>query len=422
MSAITVSVREYARLTTGACDNTLDRRQISASAFDWLCALQSRLRPGGASLLEVEGRQWLRLNSLVGVIQTPCGTTLEILPKTLDGAETVDDSRSMLRKMVAALLDLPAKEAGEAALERFDLPLTEWVMYRYLQALQYLVHQGIRKDYIRVEEELPFLRGQLGVAAQVRQQPGRDHHFHVRHDVFVPDRPENRLLKLALERVRQSTQQADTWRLAQELSVRLSDVPSSRHPQQDWRAWVHTRLMAHYAPIRPWCQLVLGETMPTALAGQQHGLSLLFPMEKLFEAYVARWLRRHLPSHLRLTEQAAHRYLCRHQGRDMFQLRPDLLVCDESRHPLMVLDTKWKRLNTGNRSDNYGLAQSDFYQMLAYGQRYLNGRGRLALIYPAWAGFDTALPAFQMGSGLELEVLRFDLAGDRLCDSDTLWQ
>jgi 5-methylcytosine-specific restriction enzyme subunit McrC len=418
---VTVTVREYARLTTGICSNTLDTHHISPAAFDWLCTLQSRLRPGGASLLEVEGRQWLRLDSLVGVIQTPCGTTLEILPKTHSHEDGVASSRAMLRKMIMALLDLPAKEAGEAVLERFDVPLSEWVMRQYLLALQRLVQRGLRQDYVRVEEELPYLRGQLDTTAQMRQTPGRAHHFHVRHDVFMPDRAENRLLKLALERVRRATGQADNWRLAQELSIRLHEVPASKQPQQDWREWSRTRLMSHYQPIRPWCQLVLGQGMPIALAGDNQGLSLMFPMEKLFEAYVARWLRKSIPQHLCLTAQAASEYLCWHEGRRMFQMRPDLLLRAPNGRAVMVMDTKWKRLEVANQPGNYGLAQGDFYQMLAYGQSYLGGRGKLALIYPAWEGFDRPLPTFEMGDGLEVEVLRFDLESDRLCVPDGFW-
>jgi 5-methylcytosine-specific restriction enzyme subunit McrC len=421
VKAVIVSVREYARLTTGICNNTLDTHHISATAFDWLCTLQSRLRSGAASLLEVEGRQWLRLDSLVGVIQTPCGTMLEILPKTHNSEEGIGASRTMLRKMVMSLLDLPAKEAGEAALERFDVPLTEWVMRQYLLALQRLVQRGLRQDYRQVEEEMPYLRGQLHTTAQMRQFPGRAHQFHVRHDVFMPDRAENRLLKLALERVRHATKQADNWRLAQELSARLHEVPTSTQPQQDWRAWSHTRLMVHYQSIRPWCQLVLGQGMPIALVGDQQGLSLLFPMEKLFEAYVGRWLRTHVPPHLRLTAQAASEYLCWHDERRIFQLRPDLLLRDHHGIAAMVLDTKWKRLEAGNRSGNYGLAQGDFYQMLAYGQTYLKGQGKLVLIYPEWEGFTALLPFFEMGCGLRVEVLRFDLKNDRLCVPDGFW-
>ena len=414
MSVVDVSIREYGRLTTDPCARTLDACQISPSAFQWLCGLQSRIAPGGASLLELDGARWLRLNSLVGVIQTPCGTRLEILPKTHEDANDPLPGRRMLRKMVSALLDLPAKEAGAAHLKRFDVPLTEWVMERFLHALERLVVQGLRRDYVRIEEELPYLRGRLNVDRQIRQSPGRQHLFHVRHDVFVPDRAENRLLKLALERVRKATRNADNWRLAHELSARMQEIPASQRVQDDWRAWSDSRLMAGYRSVLPWCALVLGQGMPLALSGAHQGLSVLFPMEKLFEAYVARWLRKRLPPDLQLVEQSRSESLCLHMGSPIFELRPDLLICDASKNNRMVLDTKWKRIDAGDRPGKYGISEADVYQMLAYGTTYLKGAGPMALIYPAWSRFNKPLSSFHLGMGLDLTVVPFDVERDSL--------
>ena len=109
-------------------------------------------------------------------------------------------------------MDLPVREAGEASLERFSVPLNEWVIGRFLAALDQLVKRGLRFDYRRVESEECFLRGQLNVIGQMRQAPGRQHIFQIRHDLFVPDRPENRLLKLALDRAASSAQTPANWR------------------------------------------------------------------------------------------------------------------------------------------------------------------------------------------------------------------
>lgn len=406
--AATVTVREHARLTTAPVAPTLDEAQVSPSAFDWLCALAGGFRRNGATLLQVEDRRWLKLDGHVGVIETPCGTRLEILPKHVDeaGESTVRDARSLLRRMLAAALDLPAREAGEAGLESFDHPLTEWVMQRFLLALQHVVQRGVRRDYVRVEETQRFLRGQLDVVRQLRQPPGREHLFNIRHDVFEPDRPENRLLKSALLRVCKQTQSAQNWRLAHELATLLAEVPESRDIERDFRAWRRDRLMAHYQPARPWCELVLGQQMPLALAGQTRALSLLFPMERLFERYVAAALRRRLPAGWHLTEQSTRHALCKHERRDFFRLKPDLLIEGGGRS--MVLDAKWKRLDAAARDRNYGLDQGDFYQLFAYGQKYQQGRGEMALIYPKTAHFARQL-AFDFDGGLRLRVMPFDL-------------
>ena len=413
-----ITVREYARLTINAVEPSLDRAQVSATAFDWLCKQSESFSKAGAALVQVEGRHWLRLDSYVGVLETPCGTRLEILPKHFEDGDCEVQSRALLRRMIQRSLNLKPREVGPAALELYNAPLSEWVMGQFLAAFDHLIKRGMRFDYQRVEEEQRYLCGQLNVVAQMRQPPARQHFFQVRHDIFVADRAENRLLKLALERVCKATQEPANWRLAHELHSLLQEVPASSLVREDFRAWRTDRLMAHYQPIKPWCELILNQQMPVAVAGEWQGISLLFPMEKLFERYVEAWLRRSLPLEAKLTAQASSEYLCEHNHGRMFRLEPDLLVRQGSQ--CWVLDTKWKRLNAADRDRKYGLNQSDFYQLFAYGQKYLQGRGELVLIYPRREAFQQALPPFDFGGGLRLWVLPFDMDAERLLDSDLL--
>ena len=413
-----ITVREYARLTINAVEPSLDRAQVSATAFDWLCKQSESFSKAGAALVQVEGRHWLRLDSYVGVLETPCGTRLEILPKHFEDGDCEVQSRALLRRMIQRSLNLKPREVGPAALELYNAPLSEWVMGQFLAAFDHLIKRGMRFDYQRVEEEQRYLCGQLNVVAQMRQPPARQHFFQVRHDIFVADRAENRLLKLALERVCKATQEPANWRLAHELHSLLQEVPASSLVREDFRAWRTDRLMAHYQPIKPWCELILNQQMPVAVAGEWQGISLLFPMEKLFERYVEAWLRRSLPLEAKLTAQASSEYLCEHNHGRMFRLEPDLLVRQGSQ--CWVLDTKWKRLNAADRDKKYGLNQSDFYQLFAYGQKYLQGRGELVLIYPRREAFQQALPPFDFGGGLRLWVLPFDLETERLLDADLL--
>ncbi len=414
----TIVVREYARLTTAPVAATLDCAPVPASALDWLCELGAALGRGSAPLVAPDGRRTLRLGSYVGVVTMPCGTTLEILPKHTERGDSLQEGRALLQRMIAAALNLPARETSEAQLRLFDAPLPEWVMGRFLAALDRLLKRGARFDYRRVEEEQRFLRGQLNVAAQLRQPPGRRHLFQIRHDVFLPDRPENRLLRSALERVARSTRQPDNWRLAQELRSLLQEVPPSGDVRADFRRWSDDALMAHYRPVRPWCELILGGRSPLAVHGEWQGISLLFPMEKLFERYVEVALRRRLPPGARLLPQRASEYLCQHEGWPMFQLNPDLLLVHEDRR--WVLDSKWKLLDAGDRANNYGLSQADFYQLYAYGQRYLDGEGDMALVYPRTERFAAPLGPFAFSDRLRLWALPFELDSGELLGAERL--
>lgn len=416
-----VIVCEHASLTTEACAPTLSLARVSATAFDYLCQLSEGFKRSGASLLQIEGQRRLRLDGYVGVIQTPCGTTVEVLPKHMDAEapEAAPACRRLLRKLIQSFFDVPSREVGAASLETFKLPLHEWLMQRFVEELDRIVQRGVRFSYKRVEEEQPFLRGQLNVVAQLRQPPGRAHHFQIRHDVFTPDRPENRLLRAALERVRKLTQQPDTWRLAQELSLRLADIPISTQIEADFKVWRNDRLVAHYQAARPWCELILRQMMPLAVHGSTQGMSMLFSMDKLFERHVAAWLRNRLDGACRIRTPAASEYLCRQGSEQMFRLEPDILV-EHGPQRKWVLDAKWKVLDESDRDGKYGVSQADLYQLFAYGHKYMGGAGELALIYPMSPKFRKPLQPLCFSDELRLHVVPFDLEADHLIESAQL--
>lgn len=416
-----IVVREFARLTTSeVAEPSPDRARVSESAFDWLCRESARLHKSGAALIQVENRRWLRLDNYVGVIETPCGTRIEILPKTTDDGDDRDYARSVLRKMLTRCLDLPVRETSPTYLRAFNAPLTEWVIRQFLQALDTLVKRGLRFDYHAVREEQRFLRGRLDVPRQLRQPPGRGHLFQIEHDVFDADRPENRLLCSALDRVCRLTRDADNWRLSHELATFLAQVPRSRNVDEDFRRWGSDRLLAQYRSARPWCALILREQTPLSVLGEWHGTSLLFPMEKVFERYVEACLRKTLPADAALEPQRSGEYLCGHKDQKWFQLRPDFLI--KQGDQTWVLDTKWKLLDgaLGGTKEKYGLSQSDFYQLFAYGHRYLPAAGQMLLIYPKTARFQKPLPVFTYSPQLQLWVVPFDLQNDKLVENSCL--
>lgn len=406
-----ITVREHARLTTAEVSASERLAQVSQTAFDWLLAESVRLRGSGtgARLVEQEGRRELRLDNYVGVLESPCGTRIEILPKALEHGEDIEAGRGLLQKMLARCLNLTPRQSSPTALRTFDAPLTEWVAQQFLQGVDRLVKRGLRFDYRPVQEELRYLRGRLLVARQLRQPPGRAHFFQVEHDVFDADRAENRLIRSTLDVVRKHTREPKSWRLAHELAHHLHEIPASSNAAEDFLRWRDDRLMAHYAPVRGWCSLILHEQMPLTVVGTLNGQSLLFPMEKVYEQYVGMGLRQWLPGGAKLTFQAASHSLARHCDQNWFQLRPDFLIDHDGRR--VVADAKWKLLDGAqdNSEQKYGLSQADFYQLYAYGQKYLGGAGTMYLFYPKTSRFNTQLRPFSFNDQLQLHVVPFDL-------------
>lgn len=88
----------------------------------------------------------------------------------------------------------------------------------------------------------------------------------------------------------------------------------------------------------------------------------------------------------------------------------------------MVLDAKWKLLDSraDDRQRKYEISQPDLYQMFAYGQKYLRGKGNMMLIYPRHQYFATSLPVFRFDENLSLWCVPFDLETGKLVKGE--WQ
>jgi len=382
------TVREYAFISVayeGCPDPTLDHAYISGKAFEHLCELSASFSKHGAKVFELAGRRKLKLDQYVGVIETPCGTRIEILPKHVelngsDDQDIIQQERKLLQKMLSVSLHLPYREAGSANLNRFKQSLHEWIMTQFLASFERLVQRGLRFDYNRVQEEQKFLRGQLLHVKHMRQSPARKHIFPIEHDIYEVDRPENRLIKTALDVVCKKTRSSKNWKLAQELRLMTGEIRKSQNIAQDFIQWQSGRLLALYVDIRPWTELILSEYMPVSTQGEWRGMSLLFPMEKLFEHYVAYHLRRNLPEYTVKTQYATE-HICQHQERRIFKLKPDIFIECLNAKPI-VMDTKWKLIDQSDRAGRYGLKDSDIQQMFVYSHYYLKHDSDVVLVYP----------------------------------------
>lgn len=388
-----ITVREYAYLSiayAGCPESTIDHAYISTSAFDHLCELSASFSRHGAKVFELAGRRKLRLDQYVGVLETKCGTRIEILPKHVDiepreSNETViAKERELLKKMLKVSLHLPYRDAGEANLSRFKQPIHEWIIDQFLCNFEKLIQRGLRFDYQRVQEEQKYLRGQLQHVKHMRQSPARKHIFPIEHDIYEVDRPENRLIKTALEVVCKKTRSSKNWKLAQELRLMTGEIPKSRNIAQDFKQWQSVRLLALYADIKPWTELILSEYMPVSTQGGWRGMSLLFPMEKLFEHYVTYHLRRNLKS-WEIKTQVSSQYICLHEDKPIFKLRPDIHIQHKQTKQKIILDTKWKLLDQNKRGERFGFKDSDIQQMFAYSHYYLEHTSEVILIYPQYS-------------------------------------
>lgn len=421
-----ITLYEFDALTSQApgIQDAEGLRIVPPRVFEWLELQALRaVEPSEAGsawlrLTQRRGRRAVQVTSYVGVIRAPDGFQIEVLPKVgkaIGGGD--NEAREMLIEMLRCLGGFRHIQTDSAKLKATRMPLLEVFIAEFIQTAEHVVKRGLRSDYNARQDNLFALRGKLQLATHLRQNLCRRDRFFTEHDEFSTNRPENRLLHAALRWTLTATTSQANQQLARELCFAFSDVPISEQVAHDFQRVRLDRGMAHYADGLAWAKLILEDASPLTGDGGHRAPSLLFPMEAVFEAFVAKHLARQLERPFTLKTQARSFSLVRHQGQDWFRLKPDLLV-RESTTARLVLDTKWKLIDgaKANGSEKYGLAQGDFYQLHAYGQSYLDGQGDVVLIYPKTDAFSQPLPVFEFpkSAGLRLWVLPFCLRNKRL--------
>ncbi|MCU4120668.1 McrC family protein [Variovorax sp. N23] len=399
---------------------------IPPNVYGWLEDECRRAADEGGStwlrLAQRRGQRVVQVKSFVGVINAPGGYQIEVLPKVgkmLDGGAV--EARQLLIEMLGCLREFRHIKTDSARISATRMPLWEVFIAEFLGSVERVVKRGLRSNYSSRQANLFALRGRLVVASHLRQNLFRADRFFTEHDEFSIDRPENRLLHSALRRVLALSRSQVNQQFARELGFVFADIPLSAQPRIDFQRVRLDRGMGHYADALAWSRIILEEQSPLTGKGKHRAPSLLFPMEAVFEAFVARNLSRQLARPLQLKTQASDHHLVHHLEQNWFRMKPDLLVRDTGKNKL-VLDTKWKLLDglKSNGTDKYGLSQEDFYQLQAYGRSYLDGRGDLVLIFPKTDSFARPLPVFKFpdGGDLQLWVLPFCLKSRRLSVPD----
>lgn len=416
------TVREYAFLSVAHHNDPpshIDHAYITQSAFDYLCDLSGSFSKHGTKFFEMAGRKKIKLDQYVGVIETPCGTCIEILPKHIDLTDNtqqeiiINEERILLQNLLRVSLHLSSRKTGAANLTTFKQPLHEWIIQQFLECLEQLIKQGLRFDYNRIEQEKKYIKGQLQHIKHMRQPPTKKHIFPIEHDVYVVNRAENRLIKTALNLISKKTSYTSNWKRALEIEQLTDEIPISSSIQEDFKHWQNNRLMKNYQEIKPWTELILGEYMPVSTPGKWRGISLLFPMERLFENYVAYFFKKTQQSWHVQTQHGSH-YLCSYQDKPMFKLKPDILLTkmntESDTLKLKVIDTKWKLLDF-TQPKRFGLNDQDMQQMFAYSALYLNHAHEVLMIYPARKNFfSEQVSGFKFNYGnTKLRIIPFEL-------------
>ena len=396
---LVIKVKEYEELTGLDKD---EWRDLEAFALENQTDQQGNYRP---VFMSKNNRLYAR--NYVGIIETRKGTVIEILPK-VDFAKDDDEETkrvffSMLRTWRGFKKMAQFNASHIDAVRRFNM--LEVFVHLFLTNLVLLTQRGLARNYQPVEDNLPCLRGRILFPQHIRENMVNRARFYVGYDEFTADRPVNRLIHSTILKLMGFVQQPRNQQLLYQLRICFADIPESTRHEVDWQQRGIDRSIQHYDAVMQWVGLFLFGHGLTTFAGKHVNQTLLFPMEDVFEDFVAASFRRHqrrFSVHL----QGPRKYLVRDErGHGTFAMKPDISLMSDGKTKF-ILDTKWKRVNEQANDRKHGISQADMYQLFAYGKKY--GCKQVALIYPQTDAFGSSIH-YKFDEALALSCFPFDV-------------
>jgi 5-methylcytosine-specific restriction enzyme subunit McrC len=376
-----------------------------------------------ASNILYERNDHLHASQMVGVIAAR-DCSLEILPKVDPEAadEEAETVRSRLVDMLDVALDLKLG-AGEAAhIVRNAPSLLDALIRIFAEELLTQVRRGLPRAYLPCEDDLPALRGSLDVRRQFTVNAVRPDRLACRYDVLSHDTPLLQLMKACVVRLTVYARRSATRRLLDELRTLLADVTEVAPALV--AAKINLDRTTHgWRSLLALARLLLGrDWQDTRSSGEApEGISLLFPMNDLFEAYVAALARRALvPWGIEVKAQGGGAFCLADWSDDgerpgrLFATKPDLMLRQNGR-TMAIVDTKWKAIGRDVTDRKRGVAQADLYQMMAYAQLYRTDH--LMLLYPFHTGLGgaglLAEHRIAVPGGAKLDIATVDVRAPR---------
>ncbi|MCP1311894.1 McrC family protein [Paenibacillus tyrfis] len=415
-----VTMKEYGSLCKNADGISLGYQCLAESTFDRLeqFVLENRGAKDASEPLEfmtLSSRRGIgkiiSAKNHVGVIAMKDGTQIEILPKLYSRDEESSDTqtKSIFIQMLRSIKDIPNKQFNPTSLQAEKNHLLDIFIRMFIEETITLVKRGLKSDYREHRDNEYFFKGKLQVAQHIKNNAAHKERFYIEYDEYSVNRPENRLIKTTIELLMRISGSTDNLKDLYSLMAAFDNIERSVHLEKDWANISTDRAMKEYQTILEWCRLFMSGQSFTPFKGEILAYALLFPMEKVFERYVAGLIQKVLVHpHVQIKTQDRTFRLFHNPAR--FQLKPDIVVQGPS--GVVVLDTKWKLLSTAS---DYGISHSDMYQAYAYGKKY--GATKVYLLYP-WTPHLSMIKqpiGYDSGDDVEVRVAFLDLSLGKAC-------
>ena len=316
----------------------------------------------------------VKFNEFVGVLQAG-ELTIEVLPKTDKSENNKANWHGFLINMLRTVGFLDVHETGYSSLRTKSNTILELYIELFLKEIKYLVQTGLIKKYRKEESNNFALKGRLLFQENIQKNLVHAERFYVSHTIYDHDNLLNQILYKALLLVKKLNSSSKLFGEVQSLLLDFPECQDLTISENLFETISYNRKTESYRKAIGIAKMLLLNYYPDIRSGNSDVLALMFDMNRLWERYVYKVLKKQLAGKYIVREQVGKEFWQPDVGR-VAKVYPDIVVYDnDGKTVITVLDTKWKNIFGTKPSDD------DLKQMFVYNLYY--GCLHSALLYPS---------------------------------------
>ncbi|WP_456473789.1 McrC family protein [Candidatus Pyrohabitans sp.] len=307
----------------------------------------------------------LRTYHYVGVLQVG-NKRIQILPKLYrrkgEDENKVNEALRNLHFMLQYTMDLRIGETSESLFKKGDI--LEIYITMFLAELENILQSSIFREYITVEENLSTVRGKLLLAQHIKSNAVRNLPLaYCEFDELTQDNLINQTIKYTLRILKVVSRSYENHRKIDQLLFIFDDV-SDRVILPYLKDKIHfNRLNLHFKPVVDKCFMFIRNFSVDLSSGRFEYGGIVFDMNKLFEEFIGRIIKKHKKDIGLKDYQIKLQYnIGKLDKNGNIVPKADIVILKNDKIH-MIIDTKYKI----DYKEKIKPSNHDIYQMIAYG-------------------------------------------------------
>lgn len=324
---------------------------------------------------------------------------IEILPKIPLVENNIEAEKIRFLEILQSIDYFKEKIFSNSKIEIIDTSILELFIHLFIEEVEKIVKKGLIYKYVDKNENLNVFKGKLDINSHIKYNFSHKERFFMKFDEFSVNSLENIIIKLTIQKLKKISINPKNKESLNKIGYYFENISILESSIENLKYLTFDRMNVYYRNAIQWAKIFLNNQSSSIFSTNNGEMpSILFPMETIFENYIANKLVNIIQekSYNQLTIKVQDNSCSIFSSislnnikvdNNILRIRPDIVIKNKETKEIFILDAKWKVLNKSD--EKFKISTEDIYQMLAYVKTY-NDRNKnnytckkVYLIYPA---------------------------------------